>query len=85
MWAQVELRLRSGHGRSAMVSAMDVVPSVFWREYLRKSRPGQGGYRLGLLDAGGSRCANTGENIVPVLEAAHIQPVEESGSKEMTN
>ena len=45
-----------------------------WREALVATRDGQGTFRSRLLDAYGSRCALTGERVVPVLEAAHIQP-----------
>jgi putative restriction endonuclease len=85
LWTTIEMLLQAGHGRTAAPMASDRVPSVFGKDYLRKSRPGQGGFRLGLLDAYGGRCAITGENIVPVLEAAHIQPVEHSGSNEIAN
>lgn len=85
LWNRIELLLKAGHGKTASGISASVLPSVFGKEYLRKSRPGQAGFRLGLLDAYGNRCAITGENIVPVLEAAHIQPVEREGSNDLTN
>jgi len=45
-----------------------------WRERVLAAREAQGTFRLRLLDAYGGRCALTGERVVPVLEAAHIQP-----------
>ncbi len=45
-----------------------------WRSLVRAERDGQSTFRLRLLDAYGGRCALTGERVVPVLEAAHIQP-----------
>jgi len=45
-----------------------------WRETSVATRDGQGTFRLRVLDAYGARCALTGERVVPVLEAAHIQP-----------
>lgn len=45
-----------------------------WRQAVLAARDGQGTFRSRLLDAYGSRCALTGERVVPVLEAAHIQP-----------
>ena len=55
------------------------------KSYLRKSRPGQAGFRIGLTEAYQRRCAITGENILPVLEAAHIQPVSQQGTNDLTN
>jgi len=37
------------------------------------AREGQGTFKLRLLDAYGRRCAVTGERVLPVLDAAHIQ------------
>lgn len=45
-----------------------------WREQSTVQREGQATFKLRLLDAYGSRCAVTGERVVPVLDAAHIQP-----------
>ncbi|HCN05110.1 MAG TPA: restriction endonuclease [Bacteroidetes bacterium] len=84
LWQHVSGLLEADRGK-AFTSPSQVVPSVFGKEYLRKSRPGQAGFKVGLLDAYGRRCAITGENIVPVLEAAHIQPVHENGTNELSN
>ncbi|RKY17567.1 MAG: HNH endonuclease [Planctomycetota bacterium] len=43
------------------------------RESTSAVREGQGTFKLRLLDAYGNRCAVTGEKVVPVLDAAHIQ------------
>ena len=43
-------------------------------EAVHVERPGQGTFRLRLLEAYGRQCAVTGEHAVPVLDAAHIQP-----------
>lgn len=85
LWNRIQMLLQAGHGRTFGGRPSEVVPEVFGKEYLRKSRPGQAGFRFGLLDAYGNRCAITGENIVPVLEAAHIQPVDQHGSNDFTN
>lgn len=45
-----------------------------WRDQVVTAREGQGTFRLRLLEVYGSRCAVTGERVVPVLDAAHIQP-----------
>ncbi|HEX5009334.1 MAG TPA: HNH endonuclease [Planctomycetota bacterium] len=45
-----------------------------WERRLVAQRDAQGTFRSRLLEAYGNRCALTGERVVPVLEAAHIQP-----------
>jgi putative restriction endonuclease len=85
LWERISMLLSAGKGRTAAQSPSATIPSVFGKDYLRKSRPGQAGFRLGLLDAYGRRCAITGENILPVLEAAHIQPVAQLGTNDLTN
>lgn len=37
-------------------------------------RLGQGSFRAAVLDAYGARCAVTGDRVIHVLEASHIQP-----------
>ena len=56
-----------------------------WREAVVSARDGQGIFRSRLLDAYGSRCALTGERVVPVLEAAHIQPYMGPASNHIQN
>ena len=43
------------------------------RETTTVDREGQGTFKLRLLDAYGKRCSVTGEKVIPVLDAAHIQ------------
>lgn len=50
-----------------------------------RPRLGQGAFRIGIIEAYGKRCMVTGERTVPALEAAHIVPVSESGTHELTN
>jgi putative restriction endonuclease len=45
-----------------------------WRSQVVPAREGQGTFKLRLLEAYDARCAVTGERVVPVLDAAHIQP-----------
>ena len=56
-----------------------------YRERLARMRLGQGGFRVLVLDAYERRCAITGEKTLPVLEAAHILPYEESGPHSVNN
>lgn len=84
LWSRILALLQANKGTSATRPAL-VVPDVFGKDYLRKSRPGQAGFRAGLTLAYEGRCAITGENIAPVLQAAHIKPVSQHGTNEITN
>lgn len=53
--------------------------------YLARARLGQGTFRALVTSAYGRKCAITGENILPVLEAAHIRPFSELGPSKMSN
>lgn len=48
-------------------------------------RLGQGGFRVAVTEAYGRRCAVTGERVLPVLEAAHIQPYGRGGAHRVEN
>ena len=52
---------------------------------MAKPRLGQAGFRVGVLDAYGRRCAVTEEKTLPVLEAAHIRPYADGGGHEIGN
>jgi putative restriction endonuclease len=58
---------------------------VFGPDQMRPSRPGQQAFKLMVLGAYHGRCAVTGERIRPVLEAAHIRPVNEGGLNRVDN
>jgi putative restriction endonuclease len=47
---------------------------LFGREYLHRSRLGQGAFRILVTDAYARRCAVSGERTLPVLQASHIKP-----------
>lgn len=51
----------------------------YGRPYLARPRLGQGGFRVVVTEAYQRRCAITAERTLPVLQAAHIKPVTESG------
>lgn len=57
----------------------------FGEAYLAYSRLGQGAFRLGVLAAYEARCAETGERVRPVLEAAHIRPFSHEGPNLVSN
>lgn len=48
-------------------------------------RLGQGIFRVSVLDAYNRACAVTGEHLLPVLEAAHIMPYSQGGTRDVTN
>ena len=59
--------------------------SVYGDPVLVRQRLGQGTFRLVVTDVYEKRCAVTGEKVLPVLEAAHIQPVSEGGGHRIDN
>ncbi|MCU0868136.1 MAG: HNH endonuclease [Burkholderiales bacterium] len=56
-----------------------VMPTAYGAEFLTRARLGQGAFRILVTEAYRRRCAITGENVLPVLEAAHIQPFASAG------
>lgn len=50
------------------------VGQLFGKEYLQRSRLGQGAFRILVTDAYERRCSISGERTLPVLQAAHIKP-----------
>lgn len=53
--------------------------------YLARARLGQGTFRALVTGAYERRCAITGENILPVLDAAHIKPFSLQGPHQVSN
>jgi putative restriction endonuclease len=60
-------------------------PARYGAEYLTHARLGQGAFRVLVTEAYERRCAITGEQTLPVLEAAHIKPYAESGPHVISN
>jgi putative restriction endonuclease len=60
-------------------------PLMFGAPTLVRPRLGQGGFRVGVIEAYDRRCIVTGERTLPALEAAHILPVTEQGTHEVSN
>ena len=58
---------------------------MFGTPRLAASRLGQGTFRTLVLDTYKRRCAVTREKALPVLEAAHIRPVSQSGEHRLDN
>ena len=76
LWADVELRRQARIGKPMMVAER---PPLYGKPVLVRPRRGQGAFRALVTNAYGRRCAITGENTLPVLEAAHIKPVAYEG------
>lgn len=87
LWEKVSSRLRK-YDLSIEDNAQDNfvdVKNKYSKPYLMKQRIGQSTFRLLVTDAYKRRCAITGENTLPVLEAAHIIPYAEGGNHDVTN
>ena len=63
----------------------EVEQAMYGEPILGRRRLGQGAFRLLVTDAYGRHCAVTGEKTLPVLEAAHIQPVARGGLHRVDN
>ncbi|MGV8848445.1 MAG: HNH endonuclease [Propionibacteriaceae bacterium] len=83
----VEQALRLLMAPSAtLADSPSLVPGdVFGRPHLVPTRVGQRAFKALVQEAYGRRCAVTGDKIVPVLQAAHIRPVSESGENRVDN
>lgn len=54
-------------------------------EILTRVRLGQGAFRVLITDAYERKCAISGEKTLPVLDAAHIKPYDQSGPHSISN
>lgn len=82
LWAQVEGRL-PGHLATEVHELAS--RALLGRPRETRSRLGQGEFRLTIADVYSRACAVTGERALPVLEAAHIQPVSAGGIHRIEN
>jgi len=81
LWNQVIERLQVGRG--GRVAEPD--EAVRRRPVEVLQRLGQGAFRILVTDLYERRCAITREKALPVLQAAHIQPVASGGSHRLSN
>ena len=81
LWNQVMERLQVGRG--GRVAEPD--EAVRRRPVEVLQRLGQGAFRILVTDLYERRCAITREKALPVLQAAHIQPVASGGSHRLSN
>jgi len=81
LWERVVMA-RSHH---ALRVNEDPARPMFGDPRLVRPRLGQGAFRVMVTDVYERRCAVTMEKALPVLEAAHIQPVSMGGQHEVSN
>ena len=81
LWEEVQARLQS----SAAEIAEPEPVSLYGEPRLVRPRLGQGTFRALITDNYQRRCAVTGEKALPVLDAAHIRPVEQGGQHHLDN
>lgn len=81
VWSEIQARLRLLPALQGQGQGLD----RYGKPYMAKPRLGQAGFRVGVLDAYGRRCAVTEEKTLPVLEAAHIRPYADGGGHEIGN
>ncbi len=86
LWSQVAQHLAvSPSSEEVFLPTMDEAEIRYGREYLRRSRLGQGAFRALVTEAYRRQCAITGEKTLPVLEAAHIKPFASNGPNRVEN
>jgi len=86
LWQALEANFSAGALiGAAPVVAEGVAVKMFSDPVLARRRLGQGGFRVSVTDTYDRRCAVTNEHTLPVLEAAHIQPVSAGGLHSVNN
>ena len=87
LWTQVQQRLQGT--LPTLESTADLRVAEAGPRYgsptMQRQRLGQGAFRVVVQDAYQRRCAITGENTLPALEAAHIKPYADEGPHEVSN
>lgn len=85
LWDQVSLLLKGKKQDSEMPTVAQPENPILGDPVLVAPRLGQGAFRVMVTDFYERRCAVTREKSLPVLEAAHIKPVAESGAHRIGN
>jgi putative restriction endonuclease len=84
LWHQVLARLSPAMHDGIQDRASEDL-ARYGKDYLQRSRLGQGAFRVLVTDAYQRRCTITGERTLPVLEAAHIKAFSENGPNRIDN
>ena len=92
LWERVELLLQKyrlfDHKKdleNQFVVEEENLSNRYGSEILKRVRLGQGAFRVLITDAYSRKCAISGERTLPVLDAAHIKPYEQSGPHAVSN
>jgi len=85
LWSEVSERMHEVVATGRIREKEEAWERRFGKEYLTRSRLGQGAFRLLVTSAYQRRCAVTGEKTLPALEAAHIRPFNEEGPNRISN
>lgn len=83
LWEKVQSLLKARRGEAIYVGEGD--RPVYGEPVLVRPRLGQGSFRVLVTDAYQRSCAVTREKALPVLQAAHIKPLPQSGKHEIGN
>jgi putative restriction endonuclease len=85
-WYEVALRLGSSQVLEVTGTSVLKEPGArYGAPVFTKPRLGQGSFKVAVVEAYQRRCAVTGEKVLPVLEAGHIQPYGEGGEHRIDN
>lgn len=82
LWEAVQERIRT---EPATASVREIEGEMWGNPVLTRQRLGQGAFRVLVTDTYERRCAITREKALPVLQAAHIQPVTAAGAHRVDN
>ena len=85
LWDQVSMRLAAIQNVGESLLATAEGGPRFGEPHLIQPRLGQGSFRIAVTDAYGRHCAFTRSPVLPVLEAAHIQPFSAGGPHSIRN
>jgi len=83
LWESVQSALQTPMTSSEHAS--DSPRPVYGEPVLVRPRLGQGAFRILVTDTYQRRCAVTREKALPVLQAAHIQPIAQGGQHQIDN
>ena len=92
LWEEIELLLqkyklydRKKESKSQFSIEEENYANRYGSEILTRIRLGQGAFRVLITDAYNRKCAVSGEKTLPVLDAAHIKPYDQSGPHAISN
>jgi putative restriction endonuclease len=85
LWEAVSSSIDKPRTDSLVADVARPADRMFGDPFLITPRLGQGAFRVMVTDFYERRCAVTREKSLPVLEAAHIKPVAESGTHRIGN